>query len=89
MKIKIKFYIITYQKNFTTSLRLCKVLLSMGIVPNDRFLERRTTVATQDTILLSRFQIELARAETLKATDKLIVPADTKLVLGLDRVVSV
>lgn len=33
--------------------------------------------------------IELARAEALKATDKLIVPADTKLVLGLDRVVGV
>ncbi len=33
--------------------------------------------------------IELARAEALKATDKLIVPADTKLFLGLDKVAAV
>lgn len=33
--------------------------------------------------------IELARAEALKATDKLIIPTDTKLVLGLDKVAAV
>ena len=29
--------------------------------------------------------IELERARTLKATDKLVIPTDSKLVLGLDR----
>ncbi len=33
--------------------------------------------------------IDLARAESLKATDKLIVPADAKLFLGLDKVAAV